>query len=67
MHTIALGCLDTFININGYRNTDLFGNGCDYYDGNPRHCGMYDNTNFFASTMCCACKTGNLRTDKIQT
>ena len=29
----------------------------DWYDENPDDCGEYDDDDFTAKTMCCACKT----------
>ena len=40
--------------------TDSNGNSCSYYDeGNNYYCGNYDDSNFDANEMCCACGGGN--------
>ena len=38
--------------------TDSHGDGCWYYYDYPRTCGDYDDDDFVASKMCCACKKG---------
>ena len=36
--------------------TDPFGFSCQNYKGNTEYCGTYDDDDFSANTMCCACK-----------
>ena len=37
--------------------TDRSFNNCKtLYNDNPHRCGKYDDDNFFANSMCCACK-----------
>ena len=40
--------------------TDAKGNTCadDYYENSPKECGKYDDKNFQAIDMCCACGGG---------
>ena len=47
------GCIDAD---NGA--TDIYGDGCIYYNGNPGDCGRDDDNDFFANAMCCACGGG---------
>jgi len=35
--------------------TDSFDDSCDWYDKYPGSCGRYDDDDFTAKTMCCAC------------
>ena len=36
---------------------DNRGDSCaSYYNDNPEDCGMYDDDDFTANSMCCACK-----------
>ena len=38
--------------------TDEDGAGCaPFYNNNPQYCGVYDDDDFTANTMCCACQT----------
>ena len=46
--------------------TDLHGDGCWYYNNYPRRCGEYDDDDFVASKICCACKKGKKRPCKIK-
>ena len=34
---------------------DTGGDGCDWYIGNEGHCGYFDDNDFHAQSMCCAC------------
>ena len=37
--------------------TDNTAHGCDWYDGaHKRHCGLWDDEDFSAKTMCCGCQ-----------
>ena len=36
--------------------TDTWGNDCMFYDHHPNDCGNYDDDDFAAYSMCCACK-----------
>ena len=36
--------------------TDATGFSCQAYKGNTEYCGTYDDDDFSANTMCCACK-----------
>lgn len=47
------GCLDSDWNVG-----DSWGDGCDWYAGNPEWCGSYDWADFTASELCCACTGG---------
>ena len=47
---MPLGCIDE---TNGA--TDSYDDGCNYYDDNPTECGNYDDEDFKANSMCCAC------------
>ena len=47
------GCIDT----NGNR-TDIYNDGCAFYDDNPHDCGGYDDDDFTSNAMCCACGGG---------
>ena len=38
--------------------TDKYNDGCKWYDENPKHCGIYDDDDFIANEMCCACNGG---------
>lgn len=39
---------------------DSYGDGCDYYDGNPDDCNVaYNVANGFQVDMCCACDGGH--------
>ena len=38
---------------------DSYDDGCEYYLNSPDECGMYDDEDFFASEMCCACGGGD--------
>ena len=55
--TIVLDCDDES---NGA--TDSFGDGCEYYMDYPHTCGLFDDEDFDANAMCCAC-LGNFRYD----
>ena len=58
---MTLACFDE---TNGA--VDKGNDGCDYYDSNPSKCGYYDDADFIANSMCCACKTpGNLEIMKL--
>ena len=35
---------------------DQFGNGCSWYVSQRQYCGAYEDDDFFATSMCCACK-----------
>ena len=35
--------------------TDSYDDSCDWYDKYPGSCGKYDDDDFTAKTMCCAC------------
>ena len=48
------GCFDTD---NG--KTDRAAGGCVWYETNTDSCGFFDDTDFKANQMCCACK-GNI-------
>ena len=49
------GCVDE---ANGA--TDKFSTGCDYYKDSTYACGIFDDDDFKANSMCCACKpSGN--------
>ena len=48
---MPLGCVDE---TNGA--TDDSGDGCDWYIGRLQWCGQYDDEDFKANSMCCACK-----------
>ena len=37
---------------------DAFGDGCDWYYEHPEGCGMYDDDDFVAGDVCCACDGG---------
>lgn len=37
---------------------DITGDKCDWYDRNPAGCGLYDDEDFVAASMCCACQGG---------
>ena len=41
-----------------YKTADSYGDGCDYYDSNVYDCGRYDDDDFTANQMCCACGGG---------
>jgi len=41
--------------------TDSHGDGCWWYDSYPAYCGHFDDNDFKASRMCCACKKGKNR------
>jgi hypothetical protein len=45
-------CVDTDI------TTDITGDGCAWYTEFPNSCGSYDDDDFSASTVCCACDGG---------
>ena len=51
IHIIEIECSDTN---NGA--TDSYGDGCEYYVDNDDECGNYDDNDFTANTMCCACR-----------
>ena len=36
--------------------TDSYGDGCEWYDNWPSGCGYYDDDDFDAYEMCCACE-----------
>jgi len=46
--------------IDDISNTDAKGNTCanDFYESSPQDCGKYDDKNFQAKDMCCACGGG---------
>merc|ERR550539_1614533 len=50
----AVTCIDT----NGGK-TDLGGDGCDFYHDYPRECGDFDDFDFTATSLCCACGGGS--------
>ena len=35
--------------------TDSYGDGCEWYDEYPEECGAYDDEDFTAAEVCCAC------------
>jgi hypothetical protein len=37
---------------------DSFGDVCDWYNSYDDSCGLFDDDDFFAYTMCCACNGG---------
>ena len=39
-------------------HTDSFGDGCDYYYDEPDECGVWDDDDFKANDLCCACESG---------
>lgn len=41
---------------NNLNTTDSWGDNCTFYDTSPISCGYYDDSDFVASEMCCACK-----------
>ena len=60
---MTLACVDE---TNGATDTD--GDGCDYYESHQNQCGDFDNDDFIAKSMCCACKTtGNFEMMKCTT
>jgi len=38
--------------------SDSYGDGCSWYDSNPASCGNFDDYDFTASDVCCACSGG---------
>ena len=46
--------------------TDSHGDGCWWYDSYPAYCGHFDDNDFKASRMCCACKKGKSRSYKVK-
>ena len=38
--------------------TDSYGDGCEWYDEYPEECGAYDDEDFTAAEVCCACGGG---------
>ena len=64
--TIKLWISGTCIDTN-YGRTDRAGDTCDYYDKYPNTCGSFDDSDFTATSLCCACgggRTGTLTTYK---
>ena len=55
---MPLACIDE---TNGA--LDIDGEGCKAYDNEPTYCGDYDDEDFTANSMCCAC--GNFWNDKM--
>ena len=54
-YSFIVSCFDT-----NDEAVDSFGDTCDWYEYNPLYCGDYDDDDFEAKKMCCACKsTGN--------
>ena len=47
---------------NGW-NTDITGDGCEWYDAYPSTCGQYDAAGFSANSMCCSCNGGSVCSD----
>jgi len=39
-----------------YGRTDRDGHGCKWYNYYPQDCGNYDDDDFTAKSLCCACK-----------
>ena len=37
-------------------NKDEYGDDCTTYNKYPKGCGIHDDDDFFANSMCCACK-----------
>lgn len=52
---LAEECFDTNIN----NASDTGGDYCDWYWNNPDRCGAYDDNDFTASSLCCACGGGS--------
>ena len=48
---MKLGCVDE---TNGA--TDTGNDGCNWYEAHPNTCGNFDDEDFRAYPMCCACK-----------
>merc|ERR1719215_1296697 len=42
--------------------TDMYGDGCTWYDSNRGGCGDYDDSDFTAHIMCCSCSGGSQTT-----
>ena len=56
---MALGCIDETKGA-----VDAYDGGCKYYINHLSQCGNYDDEDFDANTMCCACKNYNAGTSK---
>ena len=39
--------------------TDIWRDGCSWYNDNVDKCGKYDDDDFKAKSMCCSCKPGD--------
>ena len=52
-------CIDSNIDANGDTTYDSDGVGCTSYDNYPSWCGDYDDSDFDANQMCCACGGGD--------
>ena len=50
---ISASCIDT-----DGEKTDTYGDGCSWYDGYVEDCGYYDDSDFTATSLCCACGGG---------
>jgi hypothetical protein len=55
----SIGSVNLLSECEDYRGraTDTYGDGCLWYRDSPTYCGNYDDEDFTASTMCCACMT----------
>ena len=51
-------CYDT-----DYGVKDRSGDGCEAYNSEPSACGEFDDDDFTASTMCCACIARSVNPD----
>ena len=47
-------CEDTNV-VDGQTTLDTFHDGCEWYNEFPEGCGLYDDEDFIAKEMCCAC------------
>ena len=57
VHKIKLRISGTCIDTDDGK-TDKDGDGCEYYDDWPGDCGSYDDLDFTATSVCCACGGG---------
>ena len=63
---VLSGCFIFKIDVLQCANTDngaldMTGDSCvGWYNDNPEDCGEYDDDDFQANTMCCACKTSGI-------
>ena len=60
-NTIVVECVDQDYYTGA---TDYTGAGCQFYNDFPERCGFFDDDDFEANSMCCACKIGNFRHDQ---